>query len=152
MDVILTVANYMKENVDDGILTDIGFKLLENNLDSDLNILKEGISQKPLCRVCCYMCVVYNLLILWGGYITTVDVPEDLKNLEWRSIALMIEQQLPIYLGHLNDKYAHIFHDVKVQSFKKPIFGHEQRIPVHPNDIPKGVNQKEFYKERGFDV
>ena len=35
MDVILTVANYMKENVDDGILTDIGFKLLENNFLCD---------------------------------------------------------------------------------------------------------------------
>jgi len=31
MDLVLTVANYMKENVDDEILTDIGFKLLENN-------------------------------------------------------------------------------------------------------------------------
>ena len=137
MDLVLTIANYMKENVDDGILTDIGFKLLENNLESDLNILKEGISQKPLCRVCCHMCVVYNLLILWGGYITTVDVPEDLKNLDWHPIALMLEQQLPIYLSHLNDKYAQIFHDVKVQSFKKPIFGDVHHIPTHPDDLPK---------------
>ena len=43
----MTVANFMK-TVDDGILTEVGFKLLENNLESDLNILKEGLNQKAL--------------------------------------------------------------------------------------------------------
>jgi hypothetical protein len=62
MDMIMTVANFMK-TVYDGILTEVGFKLLENDLESDLSILKEGLSQKALCRVCCNLCVVYNLLV-----------------------------------------------------------------------------------------
>ena len=148
----MTIADFMKR-IDDGILTEVGFKLLENDLESDLNILKEGLSQKALCRVCCNLCVVYNLLVLFGGYLaSTENVPDEIRNLDWRSIALMIEEQLPFYQSHLTDEFAQIFNDVKIQSFKKPIFGHEQRIPVHPNDIPEGVNQKEFYKERGFDV
>ena len=56
MDVILTVSNFMK-TFDGGILTEIGLKLLENDLESDLTILKESISQKALCRVCCNLCV-----------------------------------------------------------------------------------------------
>jgi hypothetical protein len=151
-DVIMTVVNFMK-TVDDGILTEVGFKLLENDLESDLNILKEGLSQKALCRVCCNLCVVYNLLILFGGYLaSTENVPDEIRNLDWRPIALIIEEQLPTYQSHLTDKYAQIFSDVKIQAFKKPIFGDSHRIPVHPNDIPEGVNQTEFYKERGFDV
>ena len=148
----MTVANFMK-TVDDGILTEVGFKLLENDLESDLNILKEGLSQKALCRVCCNLCVVYNLLVLFGGYLaSTENVPDEIRNLDWRPIALMIESQLPTYQAHLTDKYCRSFSDVKIQSFIKPIFGSDQRIPCHPNDIPEGVNQKEFYKERGFDV
>ena len=148
----MTVANFMK-TVDDGILTEVGFKLLENDLQSDLNILREGLCQKALCRVCCNLCVVYNLLVLFGGYLEgPADVSDDIRNMDWRSIALMIEEQLPKYLCHLTDKYAQIFNDVKIQSFKKPIFGSTYRIPTHPTDIPEGVNQKEFYKERGFDV
>ena len=149
---VQTIANFMK-TVDDGILTDIGLKLLENNLESDLTILKESISQKALCRVCCNLCVTYNLLVLFGGYLeSTENVPDEIKNLEWKPITLIIEEQLPIYQSHLTDKYCKSFSDVKIQSFKKPIFGTESHIPVHPNDIPEGVNQKEFYKERGFDV
>ena len=152
MDVILTVSNFMK-TFDGGILTEIGLKLLENDLENDLTILKESISQKALCRVCCNLCVTYNLLVLFGGYLEATDnVPEEIRNLDWRPIALMIEQQLPIYQSHLTDKYCQIFHDVKLQSFIKPIFGDKHRIPCHPNDIPEGVNKKEFYKERGFDV
>ena len=141
------------KTIQDGILTEIGLKLLENDVESDLNILAEGISQKALCRVCCHMCVTYNLLLLFGGYLeATENVPDEIRSLDWRPTALMIEQQLPIYQSHLTDKYCQIFNDVKIQSFKKPIFGSVQHIPTHPNDVPEGVNQKEFYEERGFDV
>jgi hypothetical protein len=142
----MTVATHMK-TVDDGLLTEIGFKLLENDLESDLTILKESISQKALCRVCCNLCVTYNLLVLFGGYLEATDnVPEEIRNLDWRPIALMIEQQLPIYQSHLTDKYCQIFHDVKVQSFIKPIFGDKHIIPTHPSDFPEGYDSTEYYK------
>jgi hypothetical protein len=51
----------------------------------------------------------------------------------------MFEAQIPHFQQHLTDEYAHIFHDVKVQSFKKPIFGSVHEIPVHPDDLPEGV-------------
>ena len=146
MNVIMTVATHMK-TVDDGLLTEIGFKLLENDLESDLTILKESISQKALCRVCCNLCVTYNLLILFGGYLASTEtVPDEIRNLDWKPIALMIEQQLPIYQSHLTDKYCQIFHDVKVQSFIKPIFGDKHIIPTHPKDFPEGYDSTEYYK------
>ena len=142
----MTIVNHMK-TVDDGILTEVGLKLLENDLESDLNILAEGISQKALCRVCCHMCVTYNILLLFGGYLeATENVPDELRNLDWRPTALLIEQQLPIYQSHMTDKYAQIFHDVKVQSFIKPIFGDKHVIPTNPKDFPEGYDSTEYYK------
>jgi len=143
---ILTIANIMK-NVDDGFLTEIGHKLLENDLFTDLEQLKETIAQKPLCRVCCYMCVAYNILIFFIGYVSTLDeATDDQKNLSIRAneIGLSFEEALPHFQKHLTDKYAHIFNDVKIQSFKKPIFGAVHEIPTHPNDIPEGFDPKKL--------
>jgi len=145
---ISTIAHFMK-TVDDGILTEIGFKLLQNDLASDLEILKESIEQQALCRVCCHMCVSYCLLLLFGGYLQSHDVPDEIKTIEWKPIALMLEEQLPLYQAHLTDEYAQIFHDVKLKSFIKPIFGHDH-IPAHPDDLPQDFDKKKYYNERGF--
>lgn len=143
---VLTIANIMK-NVDDGFLTEIGLKLLENDLASDLDQIRESITQKPLCRVCCYMCVAYNILIFFMGYVSTLeDAPDELKNLsiEANKIGLLFEEMLPNFQKHLTDKYAQRFHDVKVQSFIKPIFGKVHEIPIHPNDLPPGFDPKKL--------
>ena len=139
---ILKVADILR-NVADGFLTDIGYKILENDVSADLELLKESLSQKPLCRVCCYMCVAYNLLVFFQGYVLSLDNPSDeLKNLnaDTKEIGCLFEQQLPSFLSNLTDKYAHIFHDVKVQSFKQLIFGKEHHIPMHPDDLPEGFD------------
>jgi len=125
--------------------------LLENDLGADLETLKQSIEQQPLCRVCCHMCVVYCLLLLFGGYLeSSENVPDDIKNLDWKPIALMLEEQLPIYQSHLTDEYAQIFHDVKVQSFIKPIFGDQHHIPSHPDDLPETFDKQKYYSEKGF--
>jgi hypothetical protein len=139
---ILKVAEIMKE-VADGFLTDIGSKLLENDVGADLELLKEGLSQKPLCRLCCYMCVAFNLLCFFQGYVLTLENPsDDLKTLkeETLSIGRFFEEQIPVFQSQLTDKYAHIFYDVKVQSFKREIFGNVHHIPVNPEDLPEGFN------------
>jgi hypothetical protein len=137
---ILKVADVLK-NIDDGFLTEIGSKLLLNDVFSDLESLKVSIEQEPLCRVCCYMCVAFNLVVFFVGYVSSFPAPEDLINLSDDAllIAKMFEAQIPHFQKHLTDEYAHIFHDVKVQSFKKPIFGSVHHIPVHPDDLPEGV-------------
>jgi hypothetical protein len=139
---ILKVAAIMKEFAD-GFLTDIGFKLLENQVAADLELLKEGLSQKPLCRICCYMCVAFNLICYFQGYVLSLDEPsDDLKNLglETLSIAQFFEEQLPAFQKNLTDKYAHIFYDVKVQSFKREIFGNVHHIPVNQDMLPEGFD------------
>jgi hypothetical protein len=137
---ILKVADVLK-NIDDGFLTEIGSKLLLNDVLSDLERLKVSIEQEPLCRVCCYMCVAYNLVLFFMGYVSSIVASEDLINLSDDAllIAKMFEEQIPHFQKHLTDEYAHYFHDIKVQSFKKPIFGSVHEIPVHPNDLPAGV-------------
>ena len=139
---ILKVSKIMKD-VADGFLTDIGFKLLENDVATDLELLKEGLSQKPLCRICCYMCVAFNLLVFFQGYVLSLDNPsDDLKNLqaETKEIGSFFEEQLPRFLSNLTDKYAHIFSDVKVQAFKHHIFGNVHHVPTHPSDLPEGFD------------
>ena len=139
---ILKVAEIMK-GVADGFLSDIGFKLLENHVGADLELLKEGLSQKPLCRICCYMCVAFNLLCFFQGYVLSLDEPsDDLKNLkeEVHSIGCFFEEQLPKCQEGLSDKYAKIFYDVKVQAFKRPVFGNVHHIPTHPQDLPEGFD------------
>jgi len=147
-DNIIKISDIMK-NIDDGFLTDVGVKLLENNIFSDLELLRESVSQKPLCRLCCYMAVAYNLLLLFGGYVVhhKNTLPDDTINLEKEGmrIAILFEEELPKFQAHLNDKYAQIFHDVLRQSFKKPLFGSSSRIPVHPNDMPEGVDLNRNY-------
>jgi len=139
---ILKVAEIMK-GIADGFLTEIGFKLLENHVGADLELLKEGLSQKPLCRICCYMCVALNLLCFFQGYVLSLDDPsEELKKLkdETYSIACFFEEQLPKFQEGLTDKYAHIYYDVKVQSFKREIFGNVHHIPANPDMLPKGFD------------
>ena len=139
---ILKVAEIMK-GIADGFLTEIGFKLLENHVGADLELLKEGLSQKPLCRICCYMCVAFNLLCFFQGYVLSLDDPsEELKKLkdETHSIACFFEEQLPKFQEGLTDKYAHIYYDVKVQSFKREIFGNVHHIPANPDMLPKGFD------------
>jgi len=145
---ILKVAEIMK-GIDDGFLTEVGFKLLENQIGADLDILKEGLSQKPLCRICCYMCIAFNLICYFQGYIQTLENPsDDLKNLglETLSIARFFEEQLPEFQKNLTDKYAHIFYDVKVQSFKREIFGNIHHIPANPDMLPKDFDMSKLYK------
>jgi len=145
---ILKVSKIMKD-VADGFLTDIGLKLLENDVSTDLELLKEGLSQKPLCRICCYMCVAFNLLVFFQGYVLSLDNPsEDLKNLaaETKQIGCFFEEQLPRFLSNLTDKYAHIFSDVKIQAFKHHIFGNVHHVPTHPDDLPKGFDPEMLNK------
>ena len=79
---ILKVAEIMK-GVADGFLTDIGFKLLENHVGADLDLMKESVSQKLLCRLCCYMCIAFNLLCFFQGYVLSLyDPSEELKKLK----------------------------------------------------------------------
>ena len=145
---ILKVSKIMKD-VADGFLTDVGFKLLENDVNADLELLKEGLSQKPLCRICCYMCVAFNLLVFFQGYVLSLDNPsDDLKNLqaETKEIGCFFEEQLPRFLSNLTDKYAKIFHDVKVQAFKHHIFGNVHHVPCHPEDLPKDFDPEMLNK------
>jgi hypothetical protein len=89
------------------------------------------------------MCVAFNLLCFLQGFVLSLDDPSDerlkLKE-EVHPIGCLFEENLPKFQEGLTDKYAHIFHDVKVQSFKRPIFGSVHHIPMNPDDLPEGFD------------
>jgi hypothetical protein len=134
-----------------GVLTDIGFRILENNLIADLNQINEDAhlkkpSQKPLIRAILYLTIAYNITLLFGGFvnISLKDTPlldelkEYLVKTEERSSKLLpiIEGHLNKLVGRLTDKYAKSFDTIKRSCFTKDLFNSVDRIPAHPKDLP----------------
>jgi hypothetical protein len=141
-----------------GVLTDIGYKILENNLVDDLNKINEDArlkkpSQKPLIRAVLYLTIAYNISLLFGGFISIglkdKPIQDELKNylikIEERSSKLLpiIEGHLQKLLSLLTDKYAKSFDTIKRSCFTKDLFNSIDRIPPHPDDIPKGFKYED---------
>jgi hypothetical protein len=138
-----------------GVLTDFGFRLLQNNLLDDLKIINEEAikpepkhPQKPLLRAVLYLTIAFNICLLFGGFVSIgladKPIPQELKDylvkVEERSSKL-----LPFIDGHLNNltkrltqKYAKSFDTIKRSCFTKDLFDSTIRIPTHPKDLPAG--------------
>ena len=126
---ILHVGELMlKEN----ILTDFGFKILNNDFLSDIAVPIEVNELKKATRISIFMCVLYNTTLLYGGFCQEHNLPMDHFE-RLKPIALHFEQSLPVLLKSLSSKYLEIFHAVKVLSFVKGrVF--VDFLPNHPAD------------------
>ena len=145
------IAKVLELSGEKGVLTDIGFRILENNLITDLNKINEDAhlkkpSQKPIIRAVLYLTIAYNISLLFGGFvnISLKDTPllnelkEYLIKIEERSSKLLpiIEGHLKKLLSLLTDKYAKSFDTIKRSCFTKDLFNSVDRIPAHPKDLP----------------
>jgi len=152
------IARVLELSGEKGVLTDIGYKILENDLPADLALIsneqrKDFPSQKPILRAVLYLTIAYNIALLYGGFvsISLKDTPllkelkEYLVKIEERSSKLLpiLEGHLKKLLGGLTDKYAKSFDTIKRSCFTKDLFNSIDRIPSHPDDIPKGFKYEE---------
>ncbi len=132
-DVIYKVAVLMKK---EEILSDFGFRILHNEIIEDIQTLKKDEQQK-LVRICLYLTIVYNMTILFGGWIeddkeNRKEYSDDFEVL--KKLSLDFYKSLPIYLKGLNDYYLEKYHETKTGIFVKNIFENIQHLPTHPNE------------------
>ena len=152
------IARVLELSGEKGVLTEIGYKILQNNLPDDLALISEQhktntLQQKPILRAVLYLTIAYNIALLYGGFvsISLKDTPllkelkEYLVKIEERSSKLLpiLEGHLKKLLGGLTDKYAKSFDTIKRSCFTKDLFNSIDRIPSHPDDIPKGFKYEE---------
>ena len=130
-DTILNVAKFM---LDEDILSPFGYKILHNEIIEDIQTLKPNEQQK-LVRICLYLTIVFNMTLLFGGFL------EENKNTDWnvqfetmKEISLDFHKVLPKYLKGLNDYYLEKYHEAKTGIFVKNIFELHQEMPIHPNE------------------
>jgi hypothetical protein len=141
-----------------GFISEDGFKLLHNSIDTDFKIINENPekpSQKAICRVALYFALILNLTKYFIGFIAGLETEEGSKyaNLlpadlvEYlRKIGYRVKLYPEIADAHLksilpvlSDKYAKIFNNEKRRHWSKDIYLEEVvKIPTHPADIPEG--------------
>jgi hypothetical protein len=126
---ILFVGKIMLEN---NIITDFGFKILHNDFLADIAEPIEANELKKKTRVCVFMCVLFNMTLLYGGYCLENNISME-HHETLKPIAQHFEQVLPKMLQTLSNKYLEIFHGLKVNAF---VHGHkfETYVPTHPED------------------
>ena len=125
------VADIMeKENV----LSPFGRKILTNNFESDISSYETG-QQEKMVRICLYMTVIFNLTLLFGGWIQDHKSDEyELMFEDLKKFAADCERNLPSYLSHLESGYLKKYHEAKTAVFVKNVFELNQSLPIHPNE------------------
>ena len=111
------------------VLTEFGLKMLQNNIDDDMNTMTPNDPQK-ITRVAIYFTIVYNMAVLFAGY--CVDHP-DPREARLRQIGLMFQEYIPKLLRGLGDKYLEVYHGAKVKAFEHGTL-FDDYFPPHPEE------------------
>lgn len=147
---------------DRGFLTEDGMKLLHNDIQKDIDIVKEGgdsPSQYALCRLALWYCLVFNISQLYCSFVSSFGLeetkqytdrfPAELKDY-LKQISDRAESHLNIlerfckhFTGLLTDKFAKIFNDEKRRCWTKDLFNCTVNIPAHKDDYPQGFKPGE---------
>lgn len=124
---IVSVAELM---VEEKILTEFGLKILNNDIDNDMNTMSPQDPQK-ITRVAIYFTIVYNMALLFSGY--CLEKGDDPREERLREIGVMVVEYIPKLLRGLDDKYLEVYHGAKVKAFE-----HGKRFddyfPPHPDE------------------
>lgn len=142
-----------------GFVSESGMKLLHNDIQKDIDILKEredDPSQYALCRLSLWYCLAYNILTLYCSFVAsfgleqtkqyTDKMPTELKDYlkvvaeRGEKLIKPIEGITRNYTNLLTDKFANIFNEEKRKCWTKDLFQTRVEIPVHPDDLPEGFN------------
>lgn len=130
----LDIANAIIGSIDNSPLTETAYKyIMFYNPETDLNINpeQEEPTQQALVRLCLFYTIAYAVVSLFVGFVETIK-NDDNEFVEWflelqkvGMIYIKVLQQdyLKVFLPKLTDKYAKIFHNEKIGSFHKDIYG-----------------------------
>ena len=128
MDEYQTVVSVGELMVKENVLTDIGLRLLNNNIFADLTLE----TNEARTRVAIYMTIVVNIAVLYGGYVEENNLEKDKFDVI-RKVALKFMEVLPNLVKTLPDKYLETYHGAKVASFKQGQ-KFDEYFPLPPED------------------
>ena len=143
MDTTQTILFVGELMVKEKIITDVGLRVLKNDFLADIAEPIEANELKKKTRICIFMCVVYNMVLLYGGF--CLENKLSMEHYErLKPIALHFEFELPKLLQTLPTKYLEIFHGLKVHAF---VHGHkfDTYVPTHPEEMK--ILQEIGYKD-----
>jgi len=126
-ELIVSVAELMVEKQ---VLTEVGLKLLKNDIESDMATLSPD-DLKKIARTAVYFTVVYNLAILFAGY--CAETGDDPRDKRLREIGAMVVDYIPKLLRGLDAKHLEVYHGAKVHAFTAgKLF--DDYLPQHPDE------------------
>jgi hypothetical protein len=128
MDEYQTVVSVGELMVKENVLTDIGLRLLNNNIFADLTLE----TNEARTRVAIYMTIVVNIAVLYGGYVEENNLEKDKFDVI-RKVALKFMEVLPNLVKTLPDKYLETYHGAKVASFTQGQ-KFDEYFPLPPED------------------
>ena len=128
MDEYQTVVSVGELMVKENVLTDVGLRLLNNNIFADLTLE----TNEARTRVAIYMTIVVNIAVLYGGYVEENNLEKDKFDVI-RKVALKFMEVLPNLVKTLPDKYLETYHGAKVASFTQGQ-KFDEYFPLPPED------------------
>ena len=128
MDEYQTVVSVGELMVKENVLTDIGLRLLNNNIFADLTLE----TNEARTRVAIYMTIVVNIAVLYGGYVEENNLEKDKFDVI-RKVALKFMEVLPNLVKTLPAKYLETYHGAKVASFTQGQ-KFDEYFPLPPED------------------
>lgn len=149
----LDIANAIIGSIDNSPLTETAYKyLMFYNPETDLNMKpeQEEPTQQALVRLCLFYTISYAVVSLFVGFIETIK-DDDNEFIEWFLelqkvgliyIEVLQRDYLKVLLPKLTDKYAKIFHNEKIGSFHKDIYGISKiKVPSMLDQIKKNATE-----------
>lgn len=153
------MALVLKLTDEKGFVSESGMKLLHNNIQQDIDIVKEGEkkpSQYALTRLSLWFCLAYNLIKFFCGFVVglgeidniysskiPVELMDYLKLISVRVLPQLepLEKTLNHYTNQLKDKFAKYFDEEKRKCWTKDLFNNSVHIPAHIDDVPEGFDR-----------
>jgi len=113
------------------VLTEVGLKILHNNIEHDMETLTPD-DPKKITRTALYFTVVYNMAILFAGYCAEHNL-DDPRDEQLRQIGVTVVAYIPKLLRGLDAKHLEVYHGAKVHAFTAgKLF--DDYLPQHPDE------------------
>lgn len=113
------------------VLTEVGLKILHNNIENDMETLTPDDPQK-ITRTAIYFTIVYNMAVLFAGYCAEHNL-DDPRNEQLRQIGVTVVAYIPMLLRGLDEKHLEVYHGAKIHAFTSgKLF--DDYFPQHPDE------------------
>lgn len=149
----LDIAFNLITSVDSSPLTETAYKYLmyyDPQNDLNMNPIQEEPTQQALVRLCLFYTIAYAIITLFLGFVELVKEDQnefvewflELQKVGFTYLKIIQNEYLNVLLPKLNDRYAKCFHNEKIGSFHKDIYGVSKlKVPSVIDQINKNATE-----------